>query len=415
MAKKRSAAGGGSIRKRADGSWEGRYTLGHDPGTGKPIRKSVYGKTQREVRQKLTQVIAAVDTNTYFEPSKLTLSQWLDTWLTEYTMDLKPRTLETYQMHVRRNIKPYLGAVLLSQLKAPVIQTVYNSLSRGEAHDPENRQRKRPALSAKTLQNVHGTLHKALQQAVELDLMAYNPADACKRPKVQRPELKPLDDRDIAAFLTAIRGDPYEAIFLVDLYTGMRKGEILGLCWDCVDLEAGTIHIRRQLQKQRKGGLYYLSTPKNGKGRVIVMPRTVCEALKDRKREQRLQRMKAGGAWMSAGGVFADSECKMIADVQLVFTDVLGCHVSDQTVYHHYKKIVASIGRPDARFHDLRHSYAVAAIRSGDDIKTVQGNLGHATAAFTLDVYGHVTEQMKQDSARRMEAYLEQVRGETKG
>lgn len=172
MAKKRSANGAGSIRKRPDGTWEARYTLGSDPGTGKPIRKSVYGKTQKEVRRKLTQATAAVDTGTYFEPTKLTLGQWLDTWLAEYTMDLKPHTRENYEMHVRRNLKPYLGAVPLAQLRAPMIQKLYNQMSRGEAVDPTDRQKCRPALSPKTLQNLHGTLHKALQQAVELELLS---------------------------------------------------------------------------------------------------------------------------------------------------------------------------------------------------------------------------------------------------
>ncbi|MGM9594143.1 MAG: tyrosine recombinase XerC [Candidatus Onthomonas sp.] len=412
---KRNAHGSGSIRKRADGTWEARYTLGRDPGTGKPIRKSVYGKTQKEVREKLRAAAAAVDEGTYFEPAKLTLGQWLDTWLAEYTMDLKPRTRENYEMHVCRNIKPYLGAVPLAQLRAPMIQQLYNRLSRGEAQDPADRRKRRPALSPKTLQNLHGTLHKALQQAVELELLPHNPADACKRPRVQKPEIRPLDEGEMADFLDAIRGDPFEALYLVDLYTGLRLGEILGLCWDCVNFSAGTIHVRRQLQKSRKGGRYYFSTPKSGKGRVVAMPETVRRALKELQKEQRLRRLQAGGAWMPSGGVWADSGCQEVNRHSLVFTDAQGRHVADQTVYHHFKKLAATIGRPDARFHDPRHSYAVAAIRSGDDIKTVQGNLGHATAAFTLDVYGHVTDQMKQDSARRMELYLASLRKEKKG
>ena len=119
--------------------------------------------------------------------------------------------------------------------------------------------------------------------------------------------------------------------------------------------------------------------------------------LRHRKAEQAKQHLMAGPAW---------------EDSDLVFTDELGKHLTKQTVYRAYKKVVTSIGRPDARFHDLRHSYAVAAIRSGDDIKTVQGNLGHATAAFTLDVYGHVTDKMKEESAARMESFIKSVSGE---
>ena len=116
--------------------------------------------------------------------------------------------------------------------------------------------------------------------------------------------------------------------------------------------------------------------------------------LRTQRARQSEQQLRAGPMWEDSG---------------LVFTNELGHHLAIHTVYKDFKQIAVSIGRPDARFHDLRHSYAVAAIRSGDDIKTVQGNLGHATAAFTLDVYGHVTDQMKQESAARMESYIKDV------
>ena len=140
--------------------------------------------------------------------------------------------------------------------------------------------------------------------------------------------------------------------------------------------------------------MYHLVPTKNSKGRKIAPAPFVMGLLRAQWRRQAEWRLKAGPVWEDSG---------------LVFTDELGGHFMPHTVYHNYKKVVASIGLPDARFHDLRHSYAVAAIRSGDDIKTVQGNLGHATAAFTLDVYGHVTDQMKQESAARMEDYINGV------
>ena len=199
----------------------------------------------------------------------------------------------------------------------------------------------------------------------------------------------------MASFMKAVSGNKYEPVFLVTLFTGMRQGEIFGLNWSSVDFDKGTIAVKRQLQKDIDGGsVYHIISPKNGKGRCITPAPSVMAILKDQRRRQLESRLLAGPAW---------------EDSDFVFTDELGHHLVPHTVYHNFKKIVESIGYPTTRFHDLRHSYAVAAIRSGDDIKTVQGNLGHATAAFTLDVYGHVTEQMKKESANRMENFIKGI------
>ena len=225
----------------------------------------------------------------------------------------------------------------------------------------------------------------------------FNPADTCALPRIKKTELNPLDEGQIAAFLKVIQGHRFEDIFIVTLFTGLQEGEVLGLTWDCVDFESNTLYINKQLQKSTKvGGAYQLVSMKNGKARTITAAPFVMAQFKRRKVTQMEHRLKAGSAWENS---------------DLVFTDELGHHLTKPTVYRAFKKAAASIGRPDARFHDLRHSYAVPALRSGDDIKTVQGNLGHATATFTLDVYGHVTEQMKQESAARMESFIRSVSG----
>ena len=165
--------------------------------------------------------------------------------------------------------------------------------------------------------------------------------------------------------------------------------------WDCVDFDKGTITINKQLRRdQKKGGEYYFSPPKNDKARTITPAPWIMKLLHNHSTKQIEMRLKAGELWNDTG---------------LVFTNEIGELISYRTVYDCFKRIVATIGCPNTRFHDLRHTYAVASIRSGDDPKTVQGNLGHATVAFTLDVYGHFTEQMKRDSAARMEAYIKGV------
>jgi len=206
--------------------------------------------------------------------------------------------------------------------------------------------------------------------------------------------IKP-DEEQTRAFLSAIKGHPLEMLFTVTLFTGLRKGEALGLTWDCIDFQRGTILIDKQLQRERKkGGSYVFAPLKNDKARTVTPAPWVMQLLKHHRVVQAEQQLKMGPMWEDSG---------------LVFTTSTGQHLDIHTVQRAFKPIVASIGRPDARFHDLRHSYAVAAIRSGDDIKTVQSNLGHATASFTLDVYGHVTDQMKQESTKWMEHYIKDV------
>lgn len=396
MARKttRGAQGSGTIRKKTvkrNGQeyayWEARITIGRDPGTGKQIQKSFSGKTQKEVREKMQAAAVAVNDGSYQEPSKMTVGEWLDIWARDYLGGVKPMTVLNYNQHINNHIKPALGAVKLENLNTHTIQGFYNDLGRPHGD--------KPGLSAKTVKCVHGVFHKALQQAVAVGYVRFNPTDACELPRTERKEIKPLGKEETSAFLKAIRGHPFEVVYQVTLFTGMRRGEVCGLTWDCVDLEKGTILINKQLQNiPGKPGEYHLVSSKNGKGRTIAVANSVIAALKRHQVQQKMDRLKAGALWKEDG---------------FVFTDELGHHLSPCTVYHRYKRIVSSIGLPNARLHDLRHSYAVAAICAGDDIKTVQGNLGHATASFTLDVYGHVTEEMKRASADRMEKYIEDV------
>ena len=219
-----------------------------------------------------------------------------------------------------------------------------------------------------------------------LGYLRSNPSDACTLPRVVRKEIHPLADDEIKRFLEAIKGHRYENLFLVDLFTGMRQGEILGLQWSCVDFEDGTITIDKQLYQPPKGGTYTFETLKNNKSRTLTPAPLVMQAL---------NRLRAGSGW-------DEGQCP-----GLVFTNEIGGHLAHGTIYTHFKAVAKQCGVPEVRFHDLRHSFAVASLRSSDDVKTVQENMGHHTAAFTLDNYGHVTEQMKGESANRMEAFIQ--------
>lgn len=383
----RAAQGTGTIRKKTvtrSGKqytyWEARYTTGRDPGTGKQIQKSITGKTQKEVAQKLKAATASIDAGTYTPPSKMTVGQWMDIWAADYLGGIKPLTVASYKAQIKNHIKPALGAERLETLDAHTVQEFYNSMGN---------------LAPSSIKTVHGVLHQALKQAMINGYIRFNPTTACKLPRAERREVAPLDDAQTTAFLSAIKGHRFEMLYTFDLFTGLRRGELLGLTWDCVDFKNGAIRIEKQLQREkRKGGQYVFVSLKNGKTRIITPAPWIMRKLKAHRGAQAEQRLKAGALWEDSG---------------LVFTDELGHHLNGETIYKNFKRIAAKMGIPEARLHDLRHTYAVASIRSGDDIKTIQGNLGHATAAFTLDVYGHVTEDMKKASAARMETYIKEV------
>lgn len=389
----RAANGQGNIRQRTKTGkngveytyWEGRVTISLKD--GRTEKHYVSGKTQHEVLEKMQKARVEAAEGSYVEPNKITVSQWLDTWLQTYLNDVKPRTIESYELNVRRHIKPALGDIQLQKLNSPTVQTFYNSLKK------PNGQRK--GLSAKTIHGVHGVLHSALKKAVEIGYLRINPTEACTLPRKERKEIKPLDEETLARFLNVIKDDPYGDIMTVTVFTGMRRGEVVGLTWDTVDFERGTIRINKQLQKAvGEKGKYQLVSTKNSKGRIITPAPFVMNVLRKVKIKQAEERLLAGAGYESNN---------------FVFCNTIGQHYSPHTVYHHFKKAARDIGIPEARFHDLRHTYAVAALESGDDVKTVQENLGHHTASFTLDVYGHVTDQMRKESANRMENFIKKV------
>lgn len=384
---KKSAKGAGTIRKKTvvrNGKpytyWEARITTGRDPGTGKQIQRSFTGKTQKEVREKMQAAAVEVNQGTYTAPSRLTVGQWLDIWQRDYLGSLKPCTVRTYRAAISNHILPAMGAVKLSELHPHTVQGFINGLE----------------LAPASARLVYQVLHRALEKAVDLDYIPRNPSDRCELPRMERQEVRPLDDDQLAALLEAAEGTTLEYLIRVALFTGMRQSELLGLTWDAVDLFTGVITINKQLSRlehRKMSGLFV--SPKSGKGRAITAAPLVLRALQAQKRRQAEMQLRAGPIWSNPHG--------------LVFTNEAGAPLEQRNVDYHFRRISSAAGLEGVRFHDLRHTYAVNSIRAGDDIKTVQGNLGHATSAFTLDRYAHFTEAMKKASADRMEGFAKAV------
>ncbi len=335
----------------------------------------------------LTQMTAELDEGIYVEPTKLKVGAWLDLWLKDYTLNLKPATRSAYEEHVRVHLKPYLGEVRLTRLAPHMVQALYNRLLIEKQ------------LSPKTIYNIHGAFHRAMEQAKVLGFLRTNPLDGVVLPRVEKKQVNTVTDDAMVAFLQAIQGDPYELVLFVTAFTGMRQGEVLGLTWDCVDFEHGTLLINKQHNKVKGEKEHRFSSLKNEKIRVLTAASDVMDALR---RQKQLQ-----AQWAVAAGVLWNNYDN------LVFTTETGRYINNKTLYMNFKRIMKKIGLENVRFHDLRHTYAVNSLRAGDDIKTVQENLGHATAGFTLSTYAHSTPGMKRESAKRMEGLIAQFRSGT--
>lgn len=372
------ANGEGNIRKRPDGKWEGRYVY-----CGK--RHSVYGKTQAEVRKKLTEAQAQIDGGAYIAPSKITVTEWLDRWQKDCLRKVKDSTKQRYEMDIRLYIKPEIGGMQLSALTPSMITAFYSKMQdRG--------------LSAKSIRNMHGTLHKAFQQAKKESVIKENPCADAVLPETDAPkrEMRPLKDNELPEFLKRIRGHKMESLYYAAVFTGMRESELIGLTWDCIDFQHGTVHLYRQLSRgRRKGESWTFTTLKNKTNRTFAPPASVMNTLKAVRKQQAEQRLKCGGDWRN--------------EQNFVFTNEAGQHLSMYMVYKYFKSIVKEMGLPQVRFHDLRHTYATLALQNGMDYKTLSNNLGHATVAFTMDVYGHVSETMMQNGAEIMQRFIESL------
>lgn len=388
----KAAAGAGNIRKKeitrngkAYKYWEARISLGRDAGTGKQKQISITGKTQKEVREKLTATLKAIDDNTYQPTNKITVARWLAEWLNTYCVNnLKPLTCTAYNASINNHINPVLGAVELQALRGVHVQKLYNDMiKRG--------------LSAKTVKNTAAILHKALNVAQKQGIIQTNACDAANLPKSPQKEIKPLTDEEIPLFLKAIEKSRHKNAYALCLFAGLREGECLGLSWPQIDFKSGKITVNQQLQKGKTANAkYYIAkTTKSGKPRVITPPAIAFEYLRSERVKQLENRLRAGSSWNNEHG--------------LVFTNELGQNIATCTFYKEFKRIAASIGRPDARPHDLRHTAATVAIASGADIKSVQSLLGHATASFTLNVYAHTSEKMMKDTADRIQGYYDNL------
>jgi len=383
MAKKR-ANGEGNIRKRKDGRWEGRYTAGYDSKTGKRIIKNVLGKTQAEVKEKLAQAQQETAGLDVARSEDYTVATWLRSWYELYAKpNVRPATADRYHLIIETYTSPRIGIIKLKKLTSRDLQKMYkNLMEHGRVNTKSGHGN--PGLSSTTVRSVHLMLHSAFERAVKERLIPRNPTDDCIAPKVQKVETKTLRPEHLKSYLEAADARGVLPMFYLELVSGLRKGELVALLWDDLDIQNRTISVSKQYIKNPSGKLT-LSRPKTETSvRRVSIPQEAVDLL--------------------------IQEHEKHPDSPYMFPSrTTGEMYYPDSVVKLHEKILKDAGLEHIRFHDLRHTFATLALQNGVDIKTVSSMLGHYDAGFTLRTYTHATRQMQDQAAETMGSFMSRM------
>ncbi|ACZ40244.1 tyrosine-type recombinase/integrase [Sphaerobacter thermophilus] len=364
----------GSIRERPDGYWEARMTF-WEQGTRR--RKSFYGRTRQEVADKLARALVEQQYGLPVVSERETVKDYLERWLEDVARpSLRPRTYESYRGIITRHLTPALGRTRLARLSPDQVQRYIN-------------QKQAAGLSPRTVTYHRAVLRKALNDAMRWGLVSRNAAALAAPPKQDRPPARFLTPEEARHFLDTVAGHRLEALFTVALAVGLRQGEALGLRWDDVDLEAGTLTVRYALQ--RSGGALVLVEPKTQRSRrTVALPAVALRALREHRTRQLEERI-AAPYWDDQG---------------FVFTSTIGTAIDARNLTREFHRLRAEAGLPWLRFHDLRHGCASLLMAQGVNPRVVMEILGHSQITLTLGTYSHVAPTLARDAADKIDGIL---------
>jgi integrase len=365
----------GHVRKRGS-KWCFVIELGRDPQTGKRRQKWVSGfDTKKEAQKAMHEMLAKVARNEYVEPAKVTIGELMDMWFEQYVKTkCRPKSIETYERLIRLHIKPAIGKMKVNQIKPLHIQQ-FLSEQIGK-------------LETSTIRMLRSACRNAFQWGIDMEIVGFNPVEKAKPPKRQPKEMKYWDEEQVKRFLEVAKDHRYYPIFYLAIFTGMRRGEILGLKWEDVDLETGRISIKRTLVNvNSKMVLQDAPKTKNAR-RVVDISESVVEVLKQHKKRQAEE--------MLMMGIRSD----------MVFTSLTGQFVKPSNLAKSFQRLTVKTGNPRIRFHDLRHTHATLMLKAGVHPKVVSERLGHSSISITLDTYSHVIPSMQKDAANLMDSLI---------
>ena len=381
MAKKR-ANGEGSIRRKPNGRWEGRYTQGIDPSTGRAIQKSVSARTQAECKEKLAKAIRDNRGIPVNHNEDYTVAEWCRLWFETYSKPvICPNTTKNYANIIENHIALAIGMVKLKRLTAIQIQQMYNdSKAKGRVQRFETQTN--AALSGSTVRRIYMVLSSALKQAIKERIIPYNPCDNCRIPRKEHREMTIIPPEKLGVYLREAEKYGVLPMFFRELSSGLRRGELLALQWDDLNVKDRILSVSKQVT--RIDGELVVTEPKtkNSVRKVALSQQAV--ALLVREHEPH-------------------------PDSPLLFPSPrTGGYWSPDAVSRINRKLLAEAGIEErVRFHDLRHTFATMALSSGVDVKTLSSMLGHYSAGFTLDIYTHITNDMQRGAAEKIGGFME--------
>ena len=378
---KRRASGEGSIRKRSDGRWEGRYVAGH-PEEGKPIRKSVLGKTQAEVREKMKKAIEESKSIDVAKAEEYTVASWATTWYELYSKpNIRESTQERYWNHIRYHIIPEIGQIKLTKLTSRDVQRMYNNV-KDHGRVSKGPWDKRPkTLTASYIISLHRMFKMCLERAVTEQLILRNPCNNVVLPKNDKKEIKILKPEHIRDYLAEAEKHGVLPLFFLELCSGLRKGELVALLWSDLDVKQRTISVSKQAVWVKGGGVK-TTTPKTATSiRVESIPQEAVDLL------------------------LKEHE-KHPDNIYMFPSPATGEMYYPDAVARLHTRMLQDLGLEHTRFHALRHTFATLALQNGVDIRTVSGMLGHADPGFTLRTYTHATNPMQVQAAETVGQFM---------
>ncbi|KAA1025577.1 site-specific integrase [Pseudonocardia sp. EV170527-09] len=377
----RERNGMGTVVKRSDGRYQAAvYVL---TPTGHRRRKFVYGRTWDEANDKRLELLDNNRKGVPSESSAMRLDEYLTYWLDHIAVhDLRPSTFARYRALVRDYITPHLGRKKLNRLSPSDVRGLMATLARTKGKSGR-------VLSPRTIQFIHAVLRSALQHAVRDELIGRNVAKLVSPPRATPPEITPLSPEVARKFLRVANTHWLAALWLILLTTGLRRGEVLGLTWSDVDLDAGTLRVRRTVQKL--DGVFVFGEPKSARSRrVLTLPAVCLAALR---RQPEINRGRAAGEQRRVDGQPAD----------LVFVSTSGQPIDPRSVNRAFDRLLTKAEVPHSRVHDLRHTCATLLLAEGASDREVMELLGHSSIGITMNTYAHVLDDSKRRMASRMD------------